>query len=209
MRTLAQGPLATVNDWLNQNVVPAEVLAGALLAAGGAAWATVVKRRRLSWSVVYDAPINIDDKDMWSVRPKRASQDLDAPQLVILEIRNTGLLDVRKGMDWDSLLKFTFSGMDVVDLKVRGTPPASIATTMPTGCGTRWRSSGGSIGAGPRGPGVLVPAARGSGVLVLVLLVPAALVLVVPGPAPRESVVQRPAPTRTPARASGRRGPGR
>ncbi|MEY9854596.1 hypothetical protein ABH935_000193 [Catenulispora sp. GAS73] len=118
MRAVAEGPLATVNNWLNQNVVPAGVLTGAVLALGGVLWATLVNRRRLTWSVVYDAPINIDDQDLWTIKSAQTNEGIEEPQLVVLEIRNAGLLEVREE-DWDSRLKFAFTGVTVVDLKVR------------------------------------------------------------------------------------------
>lgn len=118
MRAVAEGPLATVNNWLNQNVVPAGVVTGAVLALGGVLWATLVNRRRLTWSVVYDAPINIDDQDLWTIKSAQTNEGVEEPQLVILEIRNAGLLEVREE-DWDSRLKFAFAGVTVVDLKVR------------------------------------------------------------------------------------------
>jgi ABC-type phosphate transport system substrate-binding protein len=116
--TVAEGPLATVNSWLNQNVVPAGVVTGAILAVFGVLWATFLNRRRLNWSVVYDAPINIDNQDLWTITSAQTSRPIDKPQLVILEVHNAGMLEVRED-DWDSQLKFVFAGMEVMDLKVR------------------------------------------------------------------------------------------
>lgn len=129
------GALAGVNDWLNQNVVPAGIAVGAVLASCGMMWAGLKGRRRLSWTIVYDGPINQVPQDKSKSEPRNdthrwgvtygdpnaagsAERIITHGSLVILEVRNTGLAPIDKE-DFTAKLAFRFPGRTVKDFKVR------------------------------------------------------------------------------------------
>ena len=80
-------------------------------------WAVTsfLQRKRIAWRDYLDAPVNLDPKEASRVSSWKIlceDQEVTDPSLVLLRIRNAGIVDITDG-DFTSTLEFSFHGRQI------------------------------------------------------------------------------------------------
>jgi len=80
-------------------------------------WAVTsfLQRKRIAWRDYLDAPVNLDPKEASRVSSWKIlceDQEVTNPSLVLLRIRNAGIVDITDG-DFTSTLEFGFHGRQI------------------------------------------------------------------------------------------------
>ena len=80
-------------------------------------WAVTsfLQRKRIAWRDYLDAPVNLDPQEASRVSSWKIlceDQEVTDPSLVLLRIRNAGIVDVTDG-DFTSILEFSFHGRQI------------------------------------------------------------------------------------------------
>ncbi|MDX3851704.1 substrate-binding domain-containing protein [Streptomyces sp. AK02-01A] len=121
MHTEASGLLTDLNTVIDSREMLTTLVCALLTGAIGLLIAAVRRRRRLSWSVLFDEPINRgpappNGLNMWEISSQ--GREIEDGSLVVLDIRNSGGQDIEES-HLAVPLHFTFPGREVVHFKVR------------------------------------------------------------------------------------------
>lgn len=117
----ASGIFSTLNLLIDSREALTTLLIALITGLGGLVLAAVRQRRRISWSVLYDEPINQglvrpDEPNMWEITSQ--GRQIERGSLVVLDVRNTGGQHIEEG-HFAFPLYFTFPGRRVEHFKVR------------------------------------------------------------------------------------------
>ncbi|MEU3186895.1 substrate-binding domain-containing protein [Streptomyces sp. NPDC006923] len=121
MHTEASGLLTELNTVIDSREMLTTLVCALVTGAIGLLIAAVRRRRRLSWSVLFDEPINRgpappNGLNMWEISSQ--GREIEDGSLVVLDIRNSGGQDIEES-HLAVPLHFTFPGREVVHFKVR------------------------------------------------------------------------------------------
>lgn len=117
----ASGFLGKVNDVIDSREVVTGLLVALIAGVAGLVFRAYRQRRRVSWTTLYDEPINQGPTkpagpNMWEISWQ--GRQIEEGSLVVLEVQNTGGEHIEE-KHWAVPMYFTFPGRKVEHFKVR------------------------------------------------------------------------------------------